>query len=31
MDTDYRGRRATIMGLGHFGGGVAAATCFKRS
>jgi UDP-N-acetylmuramoylalanine--D-glutamate ligase len=25
MDTDYRGRRATIMGLGHFGGGVTAA------
>ena len=22
---NYRGRRATIMGLGHFGGGVAAA------
>lgn len=22
---DYRGRRVTIMGLGHFGGGVAAA------
>lgn len=25
MTTDYRNRRATIMGLGHFGGGVAAA------
>jgi len=25
MPIDYRNRRATIMGLGHFGGGVAAA------
>ena len=25
MNIDYRGWRATIMGLGHFGGGVAAA------
>jgi UDP-N-acetylmuramoylalanine--D-glutamate ligase len=32
MDTDYhyRGRRATIMGLGHFGGGVAAARWLAR-
>ena len=27
---DYRGRRATIMGLGHFGGGVAAARWLAR-
>jgi len=25
MTTDYRGLRATIFGLGHFGGGAAAA------
>ncbi len=30
MNTDYRGRRATIMGLGHFGGGVAAARWLAR-
>ena len=27
---DYRGRRATIMGLGHFGGGLAAARWLAR-
>ena len=27
---DYRGRRVTIMGLGHFGGGVAAARWLAR-
>ena len=27
---NYRGRRATIMGLGHFGGGVAAARWLAR-
>jgi UDP-N-acetylmuramoylalanine--D-glutamate ligase len=27
---DYRGRRATIMGLGHFGGGAAAARWLAR-
>ena len=27
---DYRGRRVTIMGLGHFGGGVAAARWFAQ-
>ena len=27
---DYRGQRATIMGLGHFGGGVAAARWLAR-
>ncbi len=27
---DYRGRRATIVGLGHFGGGVAAARWLAR-
>jgi len=27
---DFRGRRATIMGLGHFGGGVAAARWLAR-
>ena len=30
MNTDYSGRRATIMGLGHFGGGVAAARWLAR-
>ena len=30
MDTDYRGRRTTIMGLGHFGGGAAAARWLAR-
>ena len=30
MHTDYRGRRATIMGLGHFGGGAAAARWLAR-
>jgi UDP-N-acetylmuramoylalanine--D-glutamate ligase len=30
MNADYRGRRATIMGLGHFGGGVAAAKWLAR-
>jgi UDP-N-acetylmuramoylalanine--D-glutamate ligase len=30
MNVDYRGRRATIMGLGHFGGGVAAARWLAR-
>ena len=30
MDTDYRGWRATVMGLGHFGGGVAAARWLAR-
>lgn len=30
MNKDYRGRRATIMGLGHFGGGVAAARWLAR-
>ena len=29
-DMDYHGRRATIMGLGHFGGGVAAARWLAR-
>ena len=27
---DYRGRRATIVGLGHFGGGAAAARWLAR-
>ena len=27
---DYRGRRVTIMGLGHFGGGAAAARWLAR-
>ena len=27
---NYRGRRATIMGLGHFGGGLAAARWLAR-
>ena len=30
MNMDYRGRRATIMGLGHFGGGAAAARWLAR-
>ncbi len=30
MSIDYRGRRATIMGLGHFGGGAAAARWLAR-
>jgi UDP-N-acetylmuramoylalanine--D-glutamate ligase len=30
MQTDYRGCRATIMGLGHFGGGLAAARWLAR-
>jgi UDP-N-acetylmuramoylalanine--D-glutamate ligase len=28
---DFRGRRVTIMGLGHFGGGVEAARWFARN
>ena len=27
---DYLGRRATIMGLGHFGGGIEAARWLAR-
>jgi len=30
MNTDYRGRHVTIMGLGHFGGGAAAARWLAR-
>ena len=30
MKVDYRGRRVTIMGLGHFGGGAAAARWLAR-
>ncbi len=30
MNVDYHGRRATIMGLGHFGGGAAAARWLAR-
>ena len=30
MNIDYRGCRATIMGLGHFGGGAAAARWLAR-
>jgi UDP-N-acetylmuramoylalanine--D-glutamate ligase len=30
MKKDYRGRRVTVMGLGHFGGGLSAARWLAR-